>query len=304
MSTLSVGQMTYNGVQIGPGGIAQLVTAQGLTGLPTIRNGDVGRPNDEGMLGGYDFLGSRQVTLTLEVTATGGNSMPYNLEALRAAMLKSTASTGGVNPASSQILSFNFGAGNGGVGVNRQIAARVRKFDDPVDISFAAGNFQNGLAKVQVMLEAADPLIYDSNIQSATTGLSIASGGATFPMTFPVTFGTQSGGTIYGINAGSISGPVSMTVTGPCLNPRIEQHNLGVTLKFLTQLDTGDTLVIDSFYGSAILNGTASRTNTLTPNSFIRAFQMAPGLNSINFYSDDAANTGAQLTVQWSNTWA
>lgn len=303
--SLALGQMTYNGANIGPGGIAQLAGVTGLTALPANRMGDVSRPNAHGMLGGYDFMGTRSVVMNLEVTAGGGNTMPVNLELLAEAMLMKTVAAGGVVPAdSSQILTYNFGQSMGGAGVNRRVCGRVRKFDAPIDIAFAADAYQHGVAHVSVLMECIDPLIYDAVVQSASVGLSQTSGGLTFPVTPPFLFGSQTGGLIFAANSGGIAGPAYMTIAGPCQNPLIQQQTTGVTIQFNTTLNTGDQLVIDTWAGSAVLNGTASRVNTLAPGSFIEPFTIAPGSNNIAFFSSDSGPTGATLTLNWSNTWA
>lgn len=308
--SLSAGNMTYNGVTLGPGGTAEIVSVQGLTGLPVNRTADVARPNAQGMLAGYDFTGDRQVTLTLEVTGnpSTATTMQENLTTLRQAFLMNTTCGGGVygyaNGVETPQLVYNLGEGNGGVGVTRQITARCRKLDDTADVAFAAGNFQYGITQVQVLLDAVDPLIYDNNLQTASVGLTVATGGLTFPLTFPATFGSQSGGFIYATNSGSFACPPYITITGPCQNPRIEQQTTGVSVQFSTTLNTGDTLVVDAYSGSAVLNGTASRLNALAPGSYINQLSVPPGTSTFGFFSSDATATGATMTVAWSNCWA
>lgn len=308
--TLTSGQMTYAGVLLGPGGSAQIVSVDGLTGLPTSRNGDVGRPNGQGMLAGYDFMGDRQVTLTLEVTGdpSTGVTLEENLTALRQAFLMSTSCGGGVygmaNGLATPRLTYNLGEGSGGVGINRQITARCRKFDATVDVAFAAGNFQYGITQAAVLLDAVDPLIYDADVQTASVGLTVASGGLTFPLTFPATFGSQSGGFVYATNSGSFACPPYITITGPCTYPRIEQQTTGVTVQFDTTLNAGDVLAVDAYAGTAILNGVASRLNALAPGSYITQLSVPPGTSTFGFYSSDASATGASMTVAWANCWA
>ena len=303
--TLAAGNMTYNGVTLGPGGIAQIASVDGLAALPASRTGDVDRPNAQGMLPGYDFMGTRSITLNLEVTATGGNTMAANLETLRAAFLMQTVGSGGINPTASQVLVFNFGsATTGQPGYNRQVSGRVRKLDALIDIAYAAGQFVSGIAVVPVLIECADPLIYDANIQSQSVGLQVAVGGLTFPATPPFTFGSSTGGFVTADNVGSIAGPMYVTINGPCINPRIEQQTTGVTVQFNTTLGASDVLVVDSYNGSAVLNGTASRESTLAPGSYITALTVVPGNNTIGFYSSDVTSTAATMTVEWSNTWA
>jgi hypothetical protein len=306
---LAPGTMTYNGVTLGPGGTAQIVDVDGLTGLPANRNGDVARPNAQGMLAGYDFMGTRSITLDLEVTATGGNTMPVNLETLRAAFQMSTATQGGMSPLASQVLAYNFGQGGTTTtnpGYNRQVIARVRKVDAPVNIEFASGAFQYGIAHVSVLLESIDPTIYDANQQTGSTGLQASSGGFTFPATFPATFGTQSGGLLYCTNLGSTACYPLLTITGPCVYPRVEQQSTGVTLQFNTTLAATDILVVDCYNGTATLDGTVSRLNALAAGSYISTFTIPASATAqvVGFYSQDASPTGATLTVAWANCWA
>lgn len=304
MTTLSIGQCTYNGIQIGPGGVAQWNTILGLTGLPSVRAGNVVRPNDQGMLAGFDYLGERTITFKLEVTSTkGGNTMQQNLALVRAAFQPSTSLGGGVNAPSNQQLTFNLGEANGTTGVNRSITARCEKFEDVVDLGWAAGSFVAGLAMIDVQMSATDPRIYDDVVSSQAVGLTIAAGGWTFPWTFPWTFTTSSGGLVVAVNNGTYNCPPYITITGPCLNPRIEQQTTGQTLQFNTQLNSGDVLAIDCYAGSAILNGTVSRLNALAPGSYITNIQAVPGSNTFGFYSADGSATGAQMTVNWTSCW-
>lgn len=303
--TLAVGQASYNGLTFGPGTSFQWNTIDGLTGAPAVRSGNVPRPNDEGMLAGYDFYGERTVTFNLEVTAGSGNTMPQNLALARAAFLKSTSLGGGVNSLSppSTRLVFNLGEANGTIGANRFVNARVEKFDDPVDAAFAAGAFTNGLATVAVQLSATDPRVYDATVQSASVGLTVAAGGWTFPWTFPWTFTSNTGSLITAVNNGAYPCPPYFTITGPCNNPRVQNQTTGVTLLFNTTLGASDTLTVDAFAGTALLNGTANRQNTLGPGSYISTFLINPGSNTIAFYSSDGTVTGATLTMYWANTW-
>ncbi len=307
--SLTIGQGQYNGVNIGPGSnvFTQWNTIKGLTGLPDIRKGNVPRPNDEGMLAGYDFYGERTIEFNLEVTAGGGNTMQQNLNAVRQGLLKATSLGGGVNSLSPPPTRLYFNLGEqlsaGTVGVTRFVNARVEKFEDTVDLGWAAGSWQGGLARIAVQMGAVDPRIYDANAQSASVGLTVAAGGWTFPWTFPWAFTSNTGSLITAVNNGIYACPPYFTITGPCVNPRVQNQTTGVTLQFNTTLNAGDTLTVDSFSGSAVLNGTASRLSTLAPGSYISTFLIQPGSNTVAFYSSDGTVTGAQLTLYWANTW-
>jgi hypothetical protein len=299
--TLTVGQLTYNGVTIGPSGIASLVTVDGLTGLPDIRNADVARPTAAGMLAGYDFAGARTITLVMELYAATGVTMQQNLNSLRAAFQPQQALGGGIL-ATPQLV-YNLGeADSSGNGTNRFVVCRPRKLAATVDTGFAAGAFTSGVATVTAQLVAVDPRIYDVTIQSSTVGLIVAAGGLTFPLTFPITFTTSSGNAVMTTNAGSTSSPPVITITGPCQNPRVENQTTGQQVQFNFTMASTDVLVLDCYAQTATLNGSVSRMNAFNPGS--QWFLIPPGGATIGFYSSDSSATGATMQVQWSNAWA
>lgn len=303
MTALALGQMSYNGVTFGPGGVAQIVSVEGLTGFPDVRDSDVSRPNLDGMLAGYDWLGGRSISLDLEVTATGGQTVAQNLALVRAAFQKSTSIGSGVASPTGQRLVYNLGeGGSAGPGVNRWVTARTRKFDNTVDAAFAGGGFQNGYATLQVQMETVDPFIYDGTIQTATVGLATLAGGWTFPWQFPWQFGSSAGGLIYAPNLGWATCYPVITFTGPCTNPRVEQETTGATMGFNLTLAATDTLVVDCYAGTATLDGQVDRMSTIQAGSTV--ISIPPGSNTLGFFSNDAAPTGAQMTVQWANTWS
>jgi Phage tail protein len=301
---LSFGQMTYNGVQIGPGGIAQIVSVVGLGG-PVSRNSDVARPNQSGMLAGFDYAGDRQITLALDVVSAQGNTGLQNLESVQAAFQYTQALAGGLNAPSSALLTYNLGQSGTSPstpGYNRFVVVRPRKLDWTLDTSGAAGDFQTGLISVAILLDAVDPTVYDANVQQSTVGLTVATGGLTFPLSFPVTFGGSSGGFVYATNSGYAPCYPLITVLGPCSGPRIQQQTTGQYLDFGFFVGYGDELVIDTYAGSAVLNGSASRLNQLLPGS---QFFSLPGntTSTLGFYSQDGVATGATMTVAWTNAW-
>lgn len=298
--TLSVGQATFNGVALGPSGIASIVDVDGLTGLPTVRGNDVVRPTATGMLAGYDFLGDRTVTLTLEVYGSGATTMQQNLASLRAAFAAQQTLGGGVL-ATPQLV-YNFGEADGsGNGTNRLLVCRPRKFDAKVDLPFAAGSFVGGMATVSVQLVAVDPRIYDATLQSQTVGLIVAAGGLTFPLSFPITFSASTGGLVVAGNAGSIDCPPVITISGQCQNPRVQNQTTGQQVQFNFSMISTDVLVLDCYAQTATFNGTVSRMNAFAPGS--QWFTIPPGGATLGFYSSDSSNTGATMQVQWRNAW-
>lgn len=291
--TTAINSITYNGVTVGPGGTGHLISVQGLTGLPNNRNGDVSRPGAPGMLAGYDYPGDRPIVIQMDAAAGNGKTFYQNLTVLRAAFQMSQTCGGGVMPPAGQVLSFNFGEGTD----SKQVCARVRKFDDTVDLAFSIGAFTT----ISLQLDAVDPLIYDTTLQSASVGLTTPSGGLTFPATFPLVFGAQSGGIITAVNHGYSPCPGYFLINGPCINPRIEQQTTGITVKFNLTLNSGDQLAVNAYDGSAILNGSTSRVGQTAPGSYINTLQIVPGTNQLAFFSDDGVATAATMTAYWRN---
>ena len=237
--------------------------------------------------------------------AANASSHIQNLSLLRAAFQPVEQLGGGLNAGSAYRLVYNMGEGgssSANAGYNRFVTCRTRKFDAQINPGFAASAFMVGIIPVTVLLDAVDPTIYDANVQSAQVGLTVAAGGWTFPWSFPWAFTTSTGGLVYATNAGWAPCFPLITIVGPCINPRIEQQTTGETVGFTTTLASTDTLVVDCYNGSAILNGTASRLNTLTPGS---QFFSLPGAetSTVGFYSSDATSTAATMTVASANTY-
>ena len=98
--------------------------------------------------------------------------------------------------------------------------------------------------------------------------MTTTTGGLTFDLTFDLTFSASSGGdTVTVTNDGNVPTPAVFTIDGPVSNPTIENTTLGKELSFDIVLGASDQLVVDTAARTVVLNGTASRYNTLTPDS-------------------------------------
>lgn len=293
---LALGQFSYNGLTMGPGTPFQWNTVDGLTGLPNIRVGDVPRPNANSMLGGYDFTGTRTVTFNLEITSGAGNTMQQNLNLARAAFQPSQALSGGVS-LPGPVLSYNFNEGQ-----VRDLTCRVEKFDSTVDIGWAGGNYTAGIATASVQLTSVDSTLYDDTMQSGTMSVSAGGAGWVFPWTFPWVFQAEStGNTVFAANTGNtMVYPVFTFSGGYFYGPVIQNLTAGTQFAFNLTMGPTDTLVVDTWGGSAILNGTASRISTLVPGSL---FSGIPGGSVVQWGLRALSSATGTANISWRNGW-
>lgn len=256
---------TYNGLTIGGDGSAYQITK--LTGLhdsPEVRTSDQIRARAHGMYAGTDLLGGRSLMAQVEVVAPHPDETTWS-DFSRALV----PGQGDELP-----LVFQIPGVAGGVAV--QIAARVRRLALPVDRNYFFGH---GSAAVEFW--ATDPRIYSQATTTQTVSQAVPSGaGLTFPITFPLTFGgAVSGGSFTASNAGEFAAPWTATISGPIVNPTLENVTTGQTVAFTGSVAAGETLVISSLDRSVLLNGTASRYSWLVIGS--SWWQLAPGDNTV-----------------------
>lgn len=293
--TLSDWQFSFNGVTMGVGTSYGITNVTGLD-LPTIRNGDKGRPRDQGMFIGLDVFGGRSFTLDLWVLADGTNSTQALLEALAAA----TPVMGNTEiPLWFKIPNMN----------QMAIMCRVRKRTMPFDFDYGAGN----VAKPVIQFFATDPRVYYSPSQSSTTTLpgTGSLSGFTFPLTFPFTFGNGAiPGQLNLDNTGNYEMRPIIIFNGPLTNPSIQNTSIAgnpkLTFTNPTQLNytlqPGDTLTVDLDFHSI----SYTPVNTNTPQQVLNWyalgstwFNLGPGNNALFFSSSDNPATTGFITVQW-----
>lgn len=276
-------QMTFNGLLIGDQADIGLNKISGLREMPPLRSGDLPKPRAHGAFGGRNYYGERIVQAEFLVQA------PTNdFEAvLRAA---GTAFASITDPAGAIPLKFQLGTWDN----PRQLYCRPTKGGLPVDL-----DYQYRKAVIPVEFTADDPLIYDTAQQSQTTGLPSPTAGLSFPAGAPFAFGASSGGSLQITNAGNENTPPAFTISGPLTWPQL---TLGSAfLAFQVTLAAGDVLVVDCGASTAILNGTASRANTVVTGSSY--FWLPPGTSTIGFSSVDATQVTGTCQVTASSAW-
>lgn len=256
---------TYNGLTVGGDGSPyQIMQLTGLHDSPEVRTSDQTRARDHGLFAGTDLLGSRSLTAQIEVVAAHPNETPW-----------SDFSRALVPGQGSELpLVFQIPGVAGGVAI--EVGARVRRLSLPVD-----RNYFHGHGSAAVEFVATDPRIYSQASTTYTVSqASISGSGLTFPITFPLTFGgAVSGGQFVATNAGEFGAPWTATISGPIVNPTLENVTTGQTIAFTISIAAGETLVVSSLDRSVLLNGTASRYSSLVVGS--SWWQLTPGANTV-----------------------
>lgn len=283
---LSDYQLSFNSLVMGAGTDVQLVSIDGLRGDPAIRSGDVNKGRQDGAYAGLNFLGERIFTVTLMVFAPKLATVSVVLNAIAAAL----------QPISDPSLLLPFQYKDPTWSTPRQLLCRPTAVDLPIDTDYV---FQK--ITVTVQFTAPDPLVYDSVLSTAgPVGLPSPTAGLTFNVTFPASFGASTGGSLSVTNTGLYPTAPVFTITGPMTNPRLTMPN-GQFFGLNLALGAGDVVVIDMGARTVILNGSASRANTVVTGSSWLAF--LPGTQSVQVASSDSAAVAGTFAASWRNAW-
>lgn len=284
-------QVEYNSLLIGTGTDYRVRwPIEGVADHPDVVTGDQDRLRADGRIAGDDFLAGRTITLRVEVTGTSDTDMTANVAALKKAFRAGRGVT-------EQPLTIQApGVGDGAV---VRVVCRPRKMGSPIDRLW-----QTRLPVFLIQLDGTDPRIYDDTESTVTADLADAGTGHAWPQVWPMDWGGAStSGIVTATNDGTYSTPWTATITGPVVNPSIENVGTGDTLKFAADggltLTASDTLVVSSATRTALLNGTASRYSKLA--SPVSWWDLDPGDTELRF---GGSTTGSpSMTVTWRSAW-
>ncbi|MFH8607065.1 phage distal tail protein [Streptomyces sp. NPDC018029] len=279
--------MQWADLLIGPG-TAYWVAAEGLTGweeLPGLESSDANRPAGHGGWPGTQWAQPRTITAQLWLAPDPDGGPEAALAALRA--LRSAT---GVRDEEEWLAVRLYGE-------TLAVKARVTQRVVPTDRQFLAGR----LAKVTLQWKAMDPRRYESVVRRVEIGLPRREPGLTWPLTWPLNWGTPgSVGEATVENTGSAPTHPLITFTGPCVRPRLANHDDGTWLEYRLSLSSGDVLEVDTAEGSVVLNGTASRRHTAVVGSVPEElFTLAPGASRLSFRAESGDVALASATVAW-----
>lgn len=262
----------------------QILSVEGLEGLPGIRNQDDNRGYADGMFSGRDFYSGRPISMTIQTVGNGTGSAQANLNTLQQALL---AQQSGTTP-----LYFILSNAAG----EQVINARVRGFMTNVD-----PNYTYGYILSQVTFFCPDPAYYDSNVQTATLAYSPPTG-RIYNRIYNL---------IYGGGSATITTTISnngwyetfplINIYGPIDNPVIGNDTQNAELSFNASLSDTDVLTVDLYNKLITLNGLPAR-NLLTSGTW---FSASPGNNDF-YLTGDAGSTLVNVTeavVTWQSAY-
>ena len=278
----------WNGFAFGgTGSPYQITAADGIEGLPTIRNQDDTQGFNDGMFTGRDFLGGRTITLTILTLSGNGNSAQANYNLLKAALLPTSTYTAF---SITNQLQFQLSAASG----LRFFNARVRDSKTVITPDFTYGYITS-----QWTFYCADPRFYD-NTQLATTIL-YSNLGRTYNRTYPLTYG---GGSIAPSAAVNNQGwattyPI-ITITGPITNPSVGSTTQGNYITIQGTYAATDTIVVDLAQRLVTVNGTTARNLVAGGSNW---FSAQPGSNSFYLTGSGYTLGVTAASVAWYNAY-
>jgi hypothetical protein len=275
-------EFSFDGLSFGGAGSAyQILSVEGLEGLPGIRNQDDNRGYADGMFSGRDFLAGRTVGIIFQTFGAGATSAQTNFNTIQAKLLPQTSGTTPlyfILPPSGEQL----------------VNARVRALRTSVD-----PNYTYGMITSQVEFFCPDPNYYDSTLQSASLSVSAAPG-RTYDRTYNLVYGFGSYTTLTNVvNAGWATTYPTITITGPITNPTLGNVTTGQYLNLSGTITNTDTLVIDLYNKLITLNGVSAR-NLLSTGTW---FDAPPGTSQYYLTGSTTTAGVTAATVTWRNAY-
>lgn len=150
---------------------------------------------------------------------------------------------------------------------------------------------QGNRVVVSLSMIAPDPRRYGP-VQTASTGLPVATGGFALPAVLPIVIGgSVISGAVVAVNSGDIESYPVFTISGPCPSFTISD-DAGRVLSYTDTVLAGRSLVIDTGARTAMLDGTAVRVVTGTWPT------LKPGTNQYRFNAS-SYDAGALMTVSY-----
>lgn len=268
-------------------GTRSVVKVDGLIGMSSLRGEPWDRPEEDGQVNPHaQYLGSKIITIEGELWGASIPAVFADWRLLEAAFYNCRNTPG--------TLSFReFGGG-----LELQAGVVFAGGSDPV--------IQGGspILSYQVMLRAADPILYSQvESQSSTTGAPSSSGGIPFPIPFPIPFGSGVvGGSVAATNAGNAPGHPRIQIVGPITSPAVTNTTTGEAIYL-------DGLVVTSAQ-TLIIETKPTRSVTVSGVSVAGSIRwadstypsLAPGANVIQF-TGGGTSGATTMTVFWRNSY-
>ena len=263
------GQLQYGRVLFGAGSKAGWRELVGWRDMPDAQVSDNQRPQAHGTYAGDVFGDALTVTLTYLVTGTPENKR------LAIDALEAHTPMDGVE----RMLVVDDGTGpwfRMARVIGRQVPQGKHYNHAPVECS--------------VQFLCADPRRYALVQRSGTVTMPQAVGGLDYPLTYPLSYGEPATAALHAANDGGAPTPLVVTFHGPLETPTLA--TAGWRLGFDITLVAGETLVVDTAEGTALLNGTADRLYTIQPAADpIEKCLLPPGGATLTLTAVDGTGT-------------
>lgn len=272
-------QAELNGLTIGKGTLYRYETMPEGFGIPPIRTSDFPFPSNDGEIPGNDYLSARTLVFNLILLGTSAVSTETLAQALAAAWRpKQTIQTLNLEMTGQQYVLYG----------------RPRGCSIVYDRSLLSA-----VAKARCVFKATDPYFYDYTSSVNTLALAGATGvGMTFNATFNLGFGGASSGGITNVtNNGTVPTQWVASISGPLVDPRLENVSTGEILRFTGNLASGDVLTIDSATHTILVNGTSALSWLQAGSSW---FTLASGTNQIRLAAISGSGSG---TISFRSAW-
>jgi hypothetical protein len=154
-------------------------------------------------------------------------------------------------------------------------------------------------------LVSADDRIVGTTVNTATIVPGAASGivGYTDPYSDPYGEDLDVSGQVIVVNSGTTGARPWFVIEGPIANPRLLNNTTGEEIRITYTLAAGQFLTVETHPArrSVLLGGTSSRWGAVD-NANTAWWELAPGANDIRLLSL-SFSSGAELTVNWRDTW-
>ena len=288
-------RFAFNDFEFGGGNSPyQIMTLDGLEDLPVIRNQDDNRGYQDGMWTGRDFLSGRTLIFTITIRGDANNSMQQNLNLLQAALVPQQQGTG--------LLQFQLPDDD-----LQRVNARVRRRNIQINTDYSSG-----MATATYEFFCPDPRYYDDAEQTTDLINAATSAGRTYnrvytatqtPNANPFQTGMSYGGGSTAANIIQNDGWTTtyplITITGPCINPKVTDVTGSAFLLVDSAIGTEDTLVLNTDLRTVTLNGVNRRALLNNSSTW---FAAPPGTSYYTFTAT-ATDGNTSCVVTWRNAY-
>lgn len=263
-------------------GGANGVGLQGLElGTPEPRAQYVARPAQHGAVDRTVYYGPRLIEIRGVVVASSQAELWQAVDDLKAAM----------SIGAQRVLTFTRGDG--------EVMRCIVRHDGPVVVQPNAGNTAPMLPWAAVLI-APDPRLYsDTESTGSYDPTDSGTGGLTFDLAFDLDFDSSGTAALLVSNDGNIATPPTFTITGPVVNPIIDNDTTGDSITTTgLELSAGEAVEIDVAGRRCLLAGTTNRPD-LIDASRTSWFDLDPGTTQLRLRGSGMSATLTELEVSF-----